>query len=80
MTVVYHYNPTSNRNKSTQTFFLDNVVYHYNPTSNRNSNIIKERIRKLYIIIILHQTATVGANLALANKLYIIIILHQTAT
>ena len=40
------------------------VVYHYNPTSNRN--VTQRLITKemLYIIIILHQTATltVGAN------------------
>ena len=56
--VVYHYNPTSNRNffKVRQRFRL--VVYHYNPTSNRNLSDLRQIVDKLYIIIILHQTAT----------------------
>ncbi len=34
--VVYHYNPTSNRNFDIADDALVLVVYHYNPTSNRN--------------------------------------------
>ena len=34
--VVYHYNPTSNRNIDLLVGKASNVVYHYNPTSNRN--------------------------------------------
>ena len=34
------------------------VVYHYNPTSNRNEDVNIINVIKLYIIIILHQTAT----------------------
>ena len=34
--VVYHYNPTSNRNGYMIISLLHFVVYHYNPTSNRN--------------------------------------------
>ena len=37
-------------------------------------------LQVLYIIIILHQTATSVNNEKYENKLYIIIILHQTAT
>ena len=36
LTVVYHYNPTSNRNYVGGTTDFGVVVYHYNPTSNRN--------------------------------------------
>ncbi len=34
--VVYHYNPTSNRNVGDTALGVFRVVYHYNPTSNRN--------------------------------------------
>ena len=34
--VVYHYNPTSNRNVMLLVSLNLFVVYHYNPTSNRN--------------------------------------------
>ena len=34
------------------------VVYHYNPTSNRNLESVITNGIELYIIIILHQTAT----------------------
>ena len=34
--VVYHYNPTSNRNDLALSPNPPKVVYHYNPTSNRN--------------------------------------------
>ena len=34
--VVYHYNPTSNRNVHVWDAPKCQVVYHYNPTSNRN--------------------------------------------
>ena len=56
--VVYHYNPTSNRNESAIWYFTTKVVYHYNPTSNRNSAMCVAASAVLYIIIILHQTAT----------------------
>ena len=57
--VVYHYNPTSNRNDSIRYISKRMVVYHYNPTSNRNRRSQSEPRIRLYIIIILHQTATV---------------------
>ena len=37
--VVYHYNPTSNRNAKDEVKKLVEVVYHYNPTSNRNMTL-----------------------------------------
>ena len=39
----------------------ERVVYHYNPTSNRNHEAEKLALDMLYIIIILHQTATIAA-------------------
>ena len=56
------------------------VVYHYNPTSNRNRDKTISQHEELYIIIILHQTATKFYLSLLSYSLYIIIILHQTAT
>ena len=57
-TVVYHYNPTSNRNDAIPVLDTAYVVYHYNPTSNRNYQNELTKFSLLYIIIILHQTAT----------------------
>ncbi len=37
--VVYHYNPTSNRNEVNIEVSGGLVVYHYNPTSNRNGKL-----------------------------------------
>ena len=37
--VVYHYNPTSNRNSDYVRYCDAEVVYHYNPTSKRNDKI-----------------------------------------
>ena len=59
---------------------LTGVVYHYNPTSNRNGRGSFRAEVVLYIIIILHQTATSVYIAPAAYWLYIIIILHQTAT
>ncbi len=59
---------------------MPKVVYHYNPTSNRNDQGSLDVSPELYIIIILHQTATLGMNASEVIELYIIIILHQTAT
>ena len=56
--VVYHYNPTSNRNYAELYGSDAIVVYHYNPTSNRNPLKLHPVVFMLYIIIILHQTAT----------------------
>ena len=62
--VVYHYNPTSNRNYYAQREGLQYVVYHYNPTSNRNLPTGTITLGLLYIIIILHQTATIASQFA----------------
>ncbi len=62
--VVYHYNPTSNRNCCRILNVFCIVVYHYNPTSNRNYNMSKKQSNGLYIIIILHQTATKSATVS----------------
>ena len=78
--VVYHYNPTSNRNRYSLHRGRRRVVYHYNPTSNRNHALQRGNVFQLYIIIILHQTATLLVMRRCTSLLYIIIILHQTAT
>ena len=56
--VVYHLHPTSNRNSRSWTISRVSVVYHLHPTSNRNENVITTFVKRLYIIFILHQTAT----------------------
>ena len=58
--VVYPYIPTSNRNLSAVILNLAFVVYPYIPTSNRNNEEDDNDIYMLYILIFLHQTATVG--------------------
>ncbi len=72
--------PTSNRNYFAVSKQQYSVVYHYNPTSNRNYCPAVCKGRALYIIIILHQTATALMVSTSGAMLYIIIILHQTAT
>ncbi len=78
--VVYHYNPTSNRNKKRGVYYTDEVVYHYNPTSNRNSIFVALNLR----LVVYHYNPTSNRNEWIATihgtELYIIIILHQTAT
>ncbi len=44
------------------------VVYHYNPTSNRNRIKSDDDFIKLYIIIILHQTATMGLTVMMTHR------------
>ena len=56
------------------------AVYPYIPTSNRNSCLLSLPYCKLYILIFLHQTATVLRFLCISRWLYILIFLHQTAT
>ena len=56
------------------------AVYPYIPTSNRNSSVPKWPRILLYILIFLHQTATLMIHLWLLLRLYILIFLHQTAT
>ena len=56
------------------------VVYPYIPTSNRNPRPRLLYLVALYILIFLHQTATMGAGWDWKVELYILIFLHQTAT
>ena len=56
--VVYHLHPTSNRNIPAVVLVFVDVVYHLHPTSNRNVARVDTVLPWLYIIFILHQTAT----------------------
>ena len=58
--VVYLLNPTSNHNSAVYLAFTHRVVYLLNPTSNHNMLRRCEKLRKLYIFWILHQTTTYG--------------------
>ena len=77
---LYHLNPTSNHNLSSNTERPAPVVYHLNPTSNHNCSWGLVVIGWLYIILILHQTTTWPTSYILHRPLYIILILHQTTT
>ena len=56
------------------------VVYRSIPTSNRNFRVLGLFQRVLYIVLFLHQTATVINDVPDGEKLYIVLFLHQTAT
>ena len=56
------------------------VVSSYHPTSNRNLIVFRFHSDKLYLLIILHQTATANPEDSRVRRLYLLIILHQTAT
>ena len=56
------------------------VVSSYHPTSNRNLLIVFITVVLLYLLIILHQTATIYPCYGVLEGLYLLIILHQTAT
>ena len=56
--VVYRSIPTSNRNLYLRSSRNSKVVYRSIPTSNRNMRNRQERLRRLYIVLFLHQTAT----------------------
>ena len=58
MHVVYHYNPTSNRNGNSLYGSNGTVVYHYNPTSNRNSQGVKTGA----LIVVYHYNPTSNRN------------------
>ena len=58
--VVYRSIPTSNRNIGTALLHAHLVVYRSIPTSNRNCGITAKLGNKLYIVLFLHQTATLG--------------------
>ena len=67
-TVVSSYHPTSNRNLFLAWSFVNVVVSSYHPTSNRNSQYAVERGEWLYLLIILHQTATGFQNFFIASS------------
>ena len=56
--VVYHYNPTSNRNGVLLNGKRNNVVYHYNPTSNRNSGNVDGSLT----LVVYHYNPTSNRN------------------
>ena len=56
------------------------VVYRSIPTSNRNEKSFSNGGKLLYIVLFLHQTATISLQKALRLLLYIVLFLHQTAT
>ena len=56
--VVYHYNPTSNRNIIVLPIGVSAVVYHYNPTSNRNMTIDETNMPK----VVYHYNPTSNRN------------------
>ena len=56
---VYPYIPTSNRNGVAVPVADVCAVYPYIPTSNRNNALYRVFIAELYILIFLHQTATI---------------------
>ena len=56
------------------------VVYRSIPTSNRNLLSLTIPVSLLYIVLFLHQTATVQVAKDPSAKLYIVLFLHQTAT
>ena len=56
------------------------VVYRTIPTSNHNLITIVSPTEKLYIVLFLHQTTTVGYAVRFACSLYIVLFLHQTTT
>ena len=60
--------------------FREFAVYPYIPTSNRNVPNVWDFSDRLYILIFLHQTATLSPWAPFVLTLYILIFLHQTAT
>ena len=78
--VVYRSIPTSNRNDSQRPAIIDKVVYRSIPTSNRNVYAWYRQRRSLYIVLFLHQTATLKSRYIGTFLLYIVLFLHQTAT
>ena len=78
--VVYRSIPTSNRNTDREADCVGLVVYRSIPTSNRNFPTSTRPRRKLYIVLFLHQTATMESKLMPVSLLYIVLFLHQTAT
>ena len=77
--VPYQYS-TSNRNVQTADFRVDAVVPYQYSTSNRNCRVDGTPSIELFLINILHQTATFLRQEEVGRWLFLINILHQTAT
>ena len=77
--VPYQYS-TSNRNDMAAFPKLPKVVPYQYSTSNRNLNSLSWNPMPLFLISILHQTATTRLSKYSAFGLFLISILHQTAT
>ena len=78
--VVYRSIPTSNRNGKHALLSPSAVVYRSIPTSNRNLLCLVIHVEALYIVLFLHQTATLAQRGEYGEALYIVLFLHQTAT
>ena len=78
--VVYRSIPTSNRNRKGASTARAAVVYRSIPTSNRNFKRLVVVRQPLYIVLFLHQTATLYGCYFSDWRLYIVLFLHQTAT
>ena len=74
--VVYHYNPTSNRNKALGISLLRLVVYHYNPTSNRNS--ITQQAKNLGVVY--HYNPTSNRNWGIRIHKPLNVVYHYNPT
>ena len=61
--VVYRSIPTSNRNRLAMRYLNREVVYRSIPTSNRNLLVSLILLVMLYIVLFLHQTATMIASM-----------------
>ena len=66
--VVYRSIPTSNRNTSRRAAILTWVVYRSIPTSNRNAQLDRIKHSKLYIVLFLHQTATISIESVMVSR------------
>ena len=67
--VVYRSIPTSNRNMEQNTALEATVVYRSIPTSNRNCQFSYYTVLQLYIVLFLHQTATLFSKLPLNKEI-----------
>ena len=80
MKVVPYQYSTSNRNRHAILFVHMIVVPYQYSTSNRNRCWSRHSCQQLFLISILHQTATKIRAALRKHKLFLISILHQTAT
>ena len=67
--VVYRSIPTSNRNHGDVIRIHEFVVYRSIPTSNRNLLLPNSSTPRLYIVLFLHQTATLFSKLPLNKEI-----------